>query len=855
MSEVNFEDVAKELNIMFAKKPRNGQKRNIIFWYNGDGKFKEMIPGLQEQLKDAEVVIFSGNNSFNLKYQIEVENPDKNYLVYVPSFKPAPAENYLLDMYMYSQEFEADVATIYMRELGIKNPALFETVKKYENFFGNQKRISELKKLGITDWNEQTFNIGALCSVVKCSFDFDYALIKLISDFYAGGNLLENVEKYCDVATLNEYIQLKFGLVDALSDIEKMTTNMLLLHMSLYLQGTIPENWSKNLPDNMNASIKNNAYIFVDRFMKSDRAEDYKSISKIIAEKLDVFNYISGWDMDSYEDVDTFIDFDIVTISRLQKLLLEKGEEYERYMRIVKQRRKSYWNSQLGHDYMTIHYACRFLAKMHEVNNEFNEIDPKVMFKHYVESYYKFDQYYREFVFHYDQSTLESLLDVYKLIDNYYTNWYLEELSNRWSNINDDYQWGDVTTERQWNFYDNHIGKLKERVAVIVSDALRYECGEELTRRLSHKFPSKTSITPALSTMPSYTALGSVALLPHNSIDYRDDGAVLLDDQSIVSYDSREKHLNEYRSGKVYSGKDFLDPSLSQQIRAEVKGVEVIYIYHDRIDAAGDNVPTEMDVFNAAEKCFDDIEKIFQKLQNMSIYNVFITSDHGFLYRREDMRQMDKTPNKFAEAILSKRRFFLAHGDSGNDLTRKIPMDYLIHSQTPGQPDLVVEVPYGTNIFPKQGESKKYMHGGDALQEVVIPIIKIENKKKDRAKNRANQATVKLISISRKITSLITFLEFFQNEEVDDKTVPCNYEAYFVDSNNEQITNSIVINCDSKSKDMADRTYKEKFTFKNKKYSSEDQYYLVIKNYDDAYAEEERIPFVIDILFSNKFNF
>lgn len=855
MSEVNFEDVAKELNIMFAKKPRNGQKRNIIFWYNGDGKFKEMIPGLQEQLKDAEVVIFLGNNSFNLKYQIEIENPDKNYLVYVPSFKPAPAENYLLDMYMYSQEFEADVATIYMRELGIKNPALFETVKKYENFFGNQKRISELKKLGITDWNEQTFNIGALCSVVKCSFDFDYALIKLISDFYAGGNLLENVEKYCDVATLNEYIQLKFGLVDALSDIEKMTTNMLLLHMSLYLQGTIPENWSKNLPDNMNASIKNNAYIFVDRFMKSDRAEDYKSISKIIAEKLDVFNYISGWDMDSYEDVDTFIDFDIVTISRLQKLLLEKGEEYERYMRIVKQRRKSYWNSQLSHDYMTIHYACRFLAKMHEVNNEFNEIDPKVLFEHYVESYYKFDQYYREFVFHYDQSTLESLLDVYKLIDNYYTNWYLEELSNRWSNINDDYQWGDVTTERQWNFYDNHIGKLKERVAVIVSDALRYECGEELTRRLSHKFPSKTTITPALSTMPSYTALGSVALLPHNSIDYRDDGAVLLDDQSIVSYDSREKHLNEYRSGKVYSGKDFLDPSLSQQIRAEVKGVEVIYIYHDRIDAVGDNVPTEMDVFNAAEKCFDDIEKIFQKLQNMSIYNVFITSDHGFLYRREDMRQMDKTPNKFAEAILSKRRFFLAHGDSGNDLTRKIPMDYLIHSQTPGQPDLVVEVPYGTNIFPKQGESKKYMHGGDALQEVVIPIIKIENKKKDRAKNRANQATVKLISISRKITSLITFLEFFQNEEVDDKTVPCNYEAYFVDSNNEQITNSIVINCDSKSKDMADRTYKEKFTFKNKKYSSEDQYYLVIKNYDDAYAEEERISFVIDILFSNKFNF
>ena len=169
--------------------------------------------------------------------------------------------------------------------------------------------------------------------------------------------------------------------------------------------------------------------------------------------------------------------------------------------------------------------------------------------------------------------------------------------------------------------------------------------------------------------------------------------------------------------------------------------------------------------------------------------------------------------------------------------------------------DLIVEVPYGTNTFPKQGESKKYLHGGDSLQEVVVPIIQIEGKKKIRDGNKANYATVKLVSISRKITSLITFLEFYQNEEVNEKIMPCNYEAYFVDSDGTQITNSIVVNCDSKSKDMADRTYKEKFTFKNKKYSADEQYFLVIKNYDDTYAEEERIPFVIDILFSNKFNF
>lgn len=854
MSEVNFEDVTKELNLMFAKKPRTGQKRNIVFWYNGDGKFKDQLESLA--LNNAKTFIYTGSNAFGLKYLLEVQDTESNYLIYVPDYKPAPEDNYLLDIYKYSQEFEADAATIYMRELGIKNTALFDAVKKHDAFFANQKRIAELKKLGITEWNEQSFHIGVLCAVLKCSFDFDYALIKLIADYYQDGSALENVKKYCDIEVLNDFIHQKFGLDDALSDIVKMMTNMLLLHMSLYLQGTMPDNWQKNLLGTMNASIKNNAYIFVDRFMKSEFADDYKSISHSIAEKLDVYNYVSGWDMASYEDVDTFEDFDIATINHLKDHLINKTGEFDRYIKIVRQRRKSYWNTELSHDYMTIHYACRFLQKMQENGTEFLESDPKVMFDNYVSTYYKFDQYYREFIYHYDQSTLECMLDIYNLIDNSYTNWYLEELTGRWSNINDQYSWGEACDEKQWEFYDNHVGKVKEKVAVIVSDALRYECGQELSERLSHKFPFKVSITPTLSTVPSYTALGSVALLPHNSIDYREDGSPLLDNENLVSYDSREKHLQQYRQGKVYSGKDFLDPKKSAQIKSEIRGVEVIYIYHDRIDAVGDNVPTEMDVFKAAETCFDDIEKIVQKLQNYSVFNMFITADHGFLYRREDVRQMDKTPNKFAEAILAKRRFFLTHGASGNAATRKIPMSYLIEQNGMDiNVDLIVEVPYGTNTFPKQGESKKYLHGGDSLQEVVVPIIQIEGKKKIRDKNKANYATVKLVSISRKITSLITFLEFYQNEEVNEKIMPCNYEAYFVDSDGTQITNSIVVNCDSKSKDMADRTYKEKFTFKNKKYSADEQYFLIIKNYDDTYAEEERIPFVIDILFSNKFNF
>lgn len=849
MAEVSFDEVTKELNIMFAKKPKAGQRRNVIFWYNGDGKFQDK---LEELSLDAKVLIYNGNNSFNIKFILEKVDIYSNYLIYVPDFRPSPENNLLLDVYKYSQEFEADIATIYMRELGIKSPALFEVVRSYETFLGAKDRMKRFRDLEITEWSEQSFHIGVLCAVVKCNFDFDGALIKLIMDYYDEGKLYDNVKKFCNIEILNDYVQQKFGLIDALNDIEKMTTNMLLLHMSLHLQGTMPENWANNLPDNMNTAIKINDYIFIERFMQDNKGDKYKRIASKIAEKLGVEKYVSGWELESFIDVDTFADFDRVTIKKLINLIIAKGEEYDRYIRIVRDRRKSYWNDIYSHDYMAIHYACRFLEKMRDVGDTFSEIEPANMFDNYIKSYYKFDQYYREFIYHYDQANLDEILGIYELIDNCYTNWYLEELGNTWSNINEEHEWGEACTEHQWEFYDKYLAKSKEKTAIIVSDALRYECGEELIVRLNREFATKNTLIPAISVLPSYTNLGGLSLLPYNSIAYDEKGNVILDGANVAAYDNREKHLNSYRPGKVYNGSYILDRKNTSSFRRDIKGKDLIYIYHDRIDAVGDNIPTELGVFKAAEECFNELLDIFKILQNSSVYNVYITADHGFLYRRENIRSMDKTKCNVEDALLSKRRFLITTMYSKKyDLIRRVKMDYILRNNE----EYVVEVPYGTNVFPKQGDSKKYVHGGDSLQEVVIPIIKIENKKKDRYKNKANAVEVKLVSISRKITSLITFMEFLQDRPIDDKVLPCNYEAYFVDSKGEHITNSIVINCDSKSSSMEDRTYKEKFTFKNKKYNSDENIYMVIKDYDDQYAEEIRITFNIDIIFSNKFDF
>ena len=847
MSKLDFKEVSKELNIMLNKRPRDGQVRNVVFWYDGEGEFKDKLEELD--LNNAKIMIFNGNNFFEIKYTLEKVDLNSNYLIYSPQYKPQPQDNYLLDTCLYSQEFEADITTIYMREFGIDNPALVGVVKKYKDFLNSKERRARLKSYNIQKWSENTIHIAVLCAVCKLDvIDFEEALMNILSDEINEGTLLAEVKKYCDVETLNSFLENKFGVANALDNIDNFMTNLLLLHTSLYLKGPMPNTWKTNLPDTSNFAIKNNAYIFVDRFMKSDFSDSYVMIAEKVADKIQFERITKDWDIEVYEDVDTFMGYDIHIIQKIQSWLVDGVKEYERYLSIIKQRRKSYWNDTLKYEYQALHHATKFLAKVDEETKGFAQGTAEILLDKYTKNYFKFDQYYREFITAYDKVENEDFAELFNKIENTYTNWYLNELSTKWSNELKLIDYNRLNAPKQWDFYNKFVRTCPDKIAVIISDAMRYECGEELNKRISNTFKAKTTLYPAISTIPSYTALGMACLLPHNKIEYSGSD-VLIDGISSTSSENREKILNSFVEGKVYKYEEFIKPQNSTRIKSEIAGQKVIYIYHNTIDAMGDHIETENKVFIGAEDCFTEIQAIVKKLQNFSISNVLITADHGFIYKRNDIEEMDKTPNEISDSVIAKRRFIITKNNNETEMSKKLSLDYIMPNT-----DLNVVVPYGVNIYKKQGESKKYVHGGDSLQEIVIPIIQIDNKRSQRDKYAAKNVTISCVSLSNKVTSLITFLEFFQNEKVTDKLLPKNYEIYFEDEEGKRISNSAVVNADSKSEDVKDRMYKEKFTLRNQKYDKNKQYYLVISDYDDNYAERVKLPFIIDILIENDFD-
>src|SRR5690606_19508726 len=83
--------------------------------------------------------------------------------------------------------------------------------------------------------------------------------------------------------------------------------------------------------------------------------------------------------------------------------------------------------------------------------------------------------------------------------------------------------------------------------------------GETLVREINAKNRLTAKLDAMLSVLPSYTALGMAALLPHQSIAYKagDSLDVLVDGQSTATLESRNARLGRY-DGIAVKAEDLL---------------------------------------------------------------------------------------------------------------------------------------------------------------------------------------------------------------------------------------------------------------------------------------------------------
>ena len=472
----------------------------------------------------------------------------------------------------------------------------------------------------------------------------------------------------------------------------------------------------------------------------------------------------------------------------------------------------------------------------------------KDILRQYQETDSGLDYEYRRFYSAYDRiedtTAFEPLRD---LVENIYTNEYLETLLPKWNSV---MQEPDAFTQLplQRDFYARNVKNTKERTVVIISDAMRYEVGKELFHRMQDDPKCSAKLEVQLSVLPSYTRLGMAALLPHTELTMTDDFKVLVDGLPCDNLSERKTILQKYNADAVCVQFDSIKSLKVAELRSVFTGKQVVYVYHNQIDARGDKPNTEDEVFVSCSEAVSEIIDLIRRIStSANTYRFIVTADHGFIYKRDKVAESDKIDGIKNKTAFVNRRFVVASEPISGDGVASMNMGTILRNAD----SKWVSFPISDDVFKVAGGGQNYVHGGSSPQEMLVPVLDI---KMERGHMETRSAGIALVSMVRKITNKITILDFIQSEPVSDVVKSATYRLFFLSEDNERISNENSYIADSRDQDAQKRIFRMKFQFKDKKYDKDKQYFFVVC--DDATGLEVfRHPVIMDLAFADDYGF
>ena len=822
--------------------------RKLVFWYDDNAEFAEEIDSLK--IENAKIYKLTGDNALYTKYFLECEDRENSYLIYAPFPKPADKENHLADMVYYSKQFYADRVSLLCADLHIPEKYK-DQLSQYTKFWRSNDRIERFAALGIENYNPETIEIGLLAVMAGVKVPSFEEVLKtvIISGEYVENKYIIAFEKMGLLKCFWQLCEKYYGYNEEKPTLEKLVVTLLMTYTAHRFKGDLPKPWQPFI-----SYKKNDAAVFLSNLMNNMLYKDqFDMIAGQIAIKIKAAEYLKNVLVESYFECDTFEVFDINIIKHLASVLVSNAAPLtEDYKEVIKKRSsKKHFASKYASYYHAIDKADKLITEIQKFSQD-SAKDADEVIKLYTTKWANIDKHYRGFYIAFDHiEPNDSLHELRNLVENIYTNSYLMKLSIIWADkLEMISSFGQLSAQKQYDFYNRIVAPAtkKECTVVIISDGFRYECGMELHNRFKEKANTSSELQYMISVLPSYTRLGMAGLLPHKSITFTAGHDVMVDGEPCVSSEQREKILRSYNPLSVVTTYSEVMSMNRESVRKLMTGQELIYIYHNQVDARGDHAATENEVFSAAQESISEIMNLIQKLTvDKSITNYIITADHGFIYKRDKLDESDKVNLPKQSGAYLNKRFILTKEPLSIEGALSYSLEYLGSENK----DVYVTVPRGVEIFKAPGGGQNYVHGGASLQEIIVPLIKV---KTERYKKEVGNVEVVLTSLSRKITNLITYLDFIQTENVSDTLQSIKIKVFFETDSGEKISDEEIIVADKKNASPEKRQFREKFTFRNRKYSKDEKYYLVMK---DALSDMEisRHEFIIDIAFADDFGF
>jgi len=835
MAELNLKQITDKLNEEFT-----GSVRKLVFWYDANAEFAEDIDTLQ--LSKAKVLRLEKDNQFEIKYLLEKKDTVSNYLVYAPFAKPDLRENHLADTIRYSKEFFADRASLLCLDLGIEE-RFKHTLQKYISFFNSKERTQAFYAFELDNYNDSIIEDAMMCVLSKNKVvSFEEVVRDVLSERdFENNRILEEFAKYGLDEAFWHHCDITFGYSDAEPSVAKIATTMFATYVQKTVHADLPVNWKANV------SFKpGNILAFIDNWMNSSvYGDSFDELSDRMHQSLNVNALLDKMKPEDYVDCSAFYSIDKAIIRWIIERLVAEDIDAKLngkgILEIIDNRVKKHFGRKYEDEYNVLKNAYHIVSK-----RQYQPLsDAKTIVKDYVSEDYLVDCWYRKFYYCYDKLEDNTAFeDLRELVENIYTNSYLNTITTNWSTsfVADNGQTG---LENQLDFFGKYVKYKKERVVVIISDAMRYEVGKSLFERLQEDERCEAKISAMQSVLPSITSFGMAALLPHSEVTIDKNYKVLCDGQPCADLKQREAILKKAKPNSCCIQFDEIKNSNQSKMREILTGQDVVYVYHNQIDARGDKPASENEVFVACEEAVNEILKLIRDINARgNTYHFIVTADHGFIYKRDKLSEGDK----ISGIENAGKRFAISDANLSMEGVVSIPMK--MYTGNPDEYRYVLS-PMGSDLFKAPGSGLNYVHGGCSPQEMIIPVIEVRT---ERNRVAVANAKIDLVSLTNKITNLNVKLDFLQIEPVSDTVKETTYRVFFVDDEGNSISNENVYHADRKDTEATKRVFTLKFAFKNQSYNKTKKYYLVAVD-DKTGFEIIRREIIMDLAFSGDFGF
>ncbi|MGI3212154.1 BREX-1 system phosphatase PglZ type A [Roseovarius tibetensis] len=743
----------------------NGLKRlfeehRIVFWYDAArdmrGEFEALnLPGVEK--------VEIANNEFGLKYRMLRQEPKQRFLAFHEGPEPEMKDNWLLDLQLAHAVFKADQAAIWLAELGL--PAQFEdVVRDHMEFYRSRHRIEHLKRL-ITPSDTKTDVLRRMLAVCAgADGALDTVIEELLGELAEGrDDAMRLMERAGLTGFFWKQVENAYGYAPEEPDFEDFAITLFqsAYHRALEEDGAL-----------------NAEALLVFRRWKNNRhwGEAFETLSKRYQDILKIPEDLADRELRALHGVDHFEEIDRHLIRSLVAAMAAQTVSAANVLKTVRARRQSHWYGTYADIYQAIGYATEFQQALAEAN--LGMTSPEEGVKRYVASWYKLDQLYRKFIYHMQKSGQASLLSaLFESVENRYTTSFLLTVNDAWQDqVARLSEWAVPGLPRQVDFYRDQVAGFRRRdqkVVVIISDALRYEVAEECLREIRKLNRFDAELKPMIGALPSYTQLGMAALLPNKDLTLSDDASVSSFGEPTQGTVNREKILGRGRDGdRVKAMKADAFMALKADDGKQIfRDHEVLYLYHNRIDAMGDKLATEERLPEAAENAIADLTKLVRKLTTANFSNILITADHGFLYQH---RQLDDAEFSVAdptgdEIMVKNRRFVIGRG-----LKETAGMKRFQAGDLGLSGDLDILIPNSINRMRVKGAGSRFVHGGASLQEILVPILRVGKQREADI----GKVEVQIIVPGRSlISSGQTAVTFYQVQAVSDKLHPREISA------------------------------------------------------------------------------